>query len=158
MLLSLDTEFQPVSPLHRKVDVESASRLRLTLDRSFTAAFIRLHADIPVPLAWVYPADADRAPADRHRRAGMAGRAQQGYCHRPHRLAHDRLSHRRQAEHQRSWRPRGRRPAAEPPGGRAAAPDRPLYFNDDNDPVELPVSYFDSEHHSHLVKLRRRSP
>jgi len=33
-----------------------------------------------------------------------------------------------------------------------------LYFDDSDDPVELAVSYFDPEHYSYRVKLRRRSP
>jgi GntR family transcriptional regulator len=32
-----------------------------------------------------------------------------------------------------------------------------LYFDND-DPVELAISYFDPEHYSYWVKLRRRSP
>jgi DNA-binding GntR family transcriptional regulator len=32
-----------------------------------------------------------------------------------------------------------------------------LYFDDEDDPVELAVSYFDPEHYSYRVKLRRRS-
>ena len=47
MALSLDTECQVVSPLQRKVDVETASRLRLRSDEIFTVALVRLHADIP---------------------------------------------------------------------------------------------------------------
>src|SRR5580700_6783778 len=47
MALSLDTECQVVSPLQRKVDVETASRLRLPADEIFTVALVRLHADVP---------------------------------------------------------------------------------------------------------------
>ena len=54
MALSLDTECQVVSPLQRKVDVETASRLRLRSDEIFTVAFVRLHADIPFCYTSVY--------------------------------------------------------------------------------------------------------
>src|SRR3984893_6151361 len=43
MALSLDTECQVVSPLQRKVDVETASRLRLPADEIAALALVRLH-------------------------------------------------------------------------------------------------------------------
>jgi GntR family transcriptional regulator len=33
-----------------------------------------------------------------------------------------------------------------------------LYFDAEDAPVELAISYFDPEHYSYRVRLRRRSP
>ena len=54
MALSLDTECEVVSPLQRRVDVETASRLRLPSDELFAVTLVRLHADIPFCYTSVY--------------------------------------------------------------------------------------------------------
>src|SRR5437763_15275824 len=47
MALSLDTECEVVSPLQRKVDVATASRLRLPSDEICHVTLVRRHAGIP---------------------------------------------------------------------------------------------------------------
>src|SRR6201995_2622537 len=47
MALSLDTECEVVSPLQRKVDVASASRLRLPSDEISQVPLVRRHAGVP---------------------------------------------------------------------------------------------------------------
>jgi len=157
MSLSLDTECQVISPLQRKVDVAAASRLRLSSDEVFTVAFARLHAETPFCYTTVYLpprigqllADADElASAGRRSRVTVIG------------LIDARLG--------------GCITAAEQSISAAGAPvfaarhlsrqaDEPLlridrvYFDREDDPVELAVSYFDPEHYSYRVKLRRRS-
>ncbi len=54
MALSLDTECEVVSPLQRKVDVETASRLRLGSDEIFHVRLVRRHADVPFCYTSVY--------------------------------------------------------------------------------------------------------
>ena len=54
MALSLDTECEVVSPLRRRVDVETASRLRLGSDEVFTVTLVRRHADVPFCYTSVY--------------------------------------------------------------------------------------------------------
>ena len=54
MALSLDTECEVVSPLQHRVDVETASRLRLPSDEIFAVTLVRLHADIPFCYTSVY--------------------------------------------------------------------------------------------------------
>jgi GntR family transcriptional regulator len=137
MALSLDTDCQVVSPLQRRVDVETASRLRLPSDEIFTVALIRLHTDIPFCYTTVYlpprvgqlltAADELSSPG-RRSKVTVIG------------LIDSRLT--------------GSITAAEQSMLRI---DR-LYLDQEDDPVELAISYFDPEHYSYRVKLRRRSP
>jgi GntR family transcriptional regulator len=157
MALSLDTECQVVSPLQRKVDVETASRLRLRSDEVFTVALVRLHADTPFCYTSVYLpprigqllADVDELSSPRRSRVTVIG------------LIDARMNGSITAAEQ-SISAAGAPSLAARHLGRAAGEpllriDR-LYFDDSDDPVELAVSDFDPEHYSHRVKLRRRSP
>ena len=156
MALSLDTECQVVSPLQRKVDVETASRLRLRSDEVFTVALVRLHADIPFCYTSVYLpprigqllTDVDELSSPRRSRVTVIG------------LIDARRGGSIAAAEQ-SISAAGAPPLAARHLGREAGEpllriDR-LYFDDSDDPVELAVSYFDPEHYSYRVKLRRRS-
>ena len=86
MALSLDTECQVVSPLQRKVDVETASRLRLPRGRGLHGGARPPARRHPVLLHLGVPAAADRAAADRRGRAVLAS-AQPGDGHRADRRA-----------------------------------------------------------------------
>src|SRR6266581_3465170 len=108
MALSLDTEAEVVSPLRRKVDVETASRLRLGSDEIF---HVRLTGSVAAAEQSVSAAG---APAFAARHLGCE--------------------------------------TGEP----LLRIDR-LYFDAEDTPVELAISYFDPEHYSYRVKLRRRS-
>ena len=156
MALSLDTECQVVSPLQRKVDVETASRLRLRSDEVFTVALVRLHADTPFCYTSVYLpprigqllTDVDELSSPRRSRVTVIG------------LIDARMNGSITAAEQ-SISAAGAPSLAARHLGRAAGEpllriDR-LYFDDSDEPVELAVSYFDPEHYSHRVKLRRRS-
>jgi GntR family transcriptional regulator len=157
MALSLDTECQVVSPLQRRVDVETASRLRLPADEIFTVALVRLHADVPFCFTSVYLpprigqllADVDELSSPRCSRVTVIG------------LIDARMNGSITAAEQ-SISAAGAPPVAARHLGRELGEpllriDR-LYFDDSDDPVELAVSYFDPEHYSYRVKLRRRSP
>jgi GntR family transcriptional regulator len=157
MALSLDTECQVVSPLQRRVDVETASRLRLGSDEIFTVTLVRLDAGVPFCYTSVYLpprigqplTDVEELSSPRRSRVTVIG------------LIDARTS--------------GAIAAAEQSVSAAGAPafaarhlgcgtgepllriDR-LYFDAEDTPIELAVSYFDPEHYSYRVKLRRRSP
>jgi GntR family transcriptional regulator len=157
MSLSLDTEFQVVSPLHRKVDVETASRLRLPSDEIFAAAFICLHADIPFCYTSVYlPPRIGQLVADVDELASPGKRSRVTVIG----LIDARMSGSITAAEQ-SISAAGApalaaRHLSRPPGEPLLRIDR-LYFDGDDNPVELAISYFDPEHYSYRVKLRRRS-
>ena len=158
MALSLDTECQVVSPLQRKVDVETASRLRLPADEIFTVALVRLHAAIPFcytavslpPRIGQLLTDVDELSSPgRRSRITVIG------------LIDSRRGGSITAAEQ-SISAAGAPPVAatyldREPGEPLLRIDR-LYFDDSDEPVELAVSYFDPEHYSYRVKLRRRSP
>src|SRR5262249_18080933 len=160
MALSLDTECEVVSPLQRKVDVEAASRLRLPSDEICTVTLVRRHADVPFCYTTVYlpprigqllTGFGELAAAGRRSRVTVIGLIDVRLAGMASLVA-----------------------AAEQSVSAAGAPafaarhlgcdtgepllriDR-VYFDAEDTPVELAVSYFDPEHYSYRVKLRRRS-
>ena len=113
MALSLDTECEVVSPLQRRVDVETASRLRLPSDEIFAVTLVRLHADIPFCYTSVYlPPRIGQLLTDVG--GAFLAPAQPGDGHRADRCADERIHHRRGAERQRGRRPVVRRQAPGP--------------------------------------------
>ena len=157
MALSLDTECQVVHPLQPKVDVETAGRLRLSSDDIFTVAFVRLHADIPFCYTSVYLpprighllTDVDELSSPgRRSRVTVIG------------LIDSRMNGSLTAAEQSISAAGAPSFAARHLGRDTGAPllriDR-LYFDAEDDPVELAISYFDPEHYSYRVKLKRRS-
>jgi GntR family transcriptional regulator len=156
MALSLDTECEVVSPLQRRVDVETASRLRLPADEIVTVALVRLHADIPFCYTSVYLpprigqllADVDELSSPRRSRVTVIG------------LIDARMNGSITAAEQSISAAGAPAFAARHLGCDAGQPllriDR-LYFDGEDTPVELAISYFDPEHYSYRVKLRRRS-
>ena len=157
MALSLDTECEVVSPLQRRVDVETASRLRLPSDEIFAVTLVRLHADIPFCYTSVYLPPRigqlltgfGELSAPRRSRVTVIG------------LIDARTSGSITAAEQSvsaAGAPRS------PPGTWAATPasrccgSTACTSTAEDTPVELAVSYFDPEHYSYRVKLRRRSP
>ncbi len=157
MALSLDTECEVVSPLQRRVDVETASRLRLPSDELFAVTLVRLHADIPFCYTSVYLpprigrllTDVAELSSPRRSQVTVIG------------LIDARMNGSITAAGQSVSAAGAPSFAARHLGREVGEPllriDR-LYFDDSDDPVELAVSYFDPEHYSYRVKLRRRSP
>jgi GntR family transcriptional regulator len=157
MALSLDTECQVVNPLQRKVDVETASRLRLRSDEIFTVALVRLHADIPFCYTSVYlPPRIGQLLADVGELSSPGRRSRVTVIG----LIDARRGGSITAAEQSISAAGAPAIAARHLGREAGEPmlriDR-LYFDEEDDPVELAVSYFDPEHYSYRVKLRRRS-
>ncbi|MGW5385408.1 GntR family transcriptional regulator [Nocardia sp. NPDC003963] len=54
MNLSADTTMEVITPLHRRVDIDAASRLRLDTDIVYTVAFRRIHDGVPFVLTTVH--------------------------------------------------------------------------------------------------------
>lgn len=168
MALSLDTECEVVSPLQRKVDVASASRLRLPSDEICHVTLVRRHAGVPFCYTSVY-----LPPRIGQLLTGFGELAEPGHRSRVTVIG---LIDTRLAE---TGPPSAGKPSivasAEQSVSAAGAPafaaahlgcepgepllriDR-LYFDADDAPVELAISYFDPEHYSYRVRLRRRSP
>ena len=157
MALSLDTECEVVSPLQRKVDVATASRLRLPSDQISQVTLVRRHAGTPFCYTSVYlpprigellTGFGELAAAGRRSRVTVIGLIDAS-------LGGDVAS----AEQSVS--------AAGAPAVAAAhlgcQPGEPLlridrlYLDAGDAPVELVISYFDPEHYSYRVRLRRRS-
>jgi DNA-binding GntR family transcriptional regulator len=162
MALSLDTDCQVVSPLQRKVDVETASRLRLPSDDIFHVTLVRRHADVPfcytsvdLPprIGELLTGFGELAAAGRRSRVTVIGLIDV-------RLSEITLNGSVAAAEQSLSAAGAPAFAARHLGCESGEPllriDR-LYFDADDTPVELAVSYFDPEHYSYRVKLRRRS-
>ena len=156
MALSLDTECEVLSPLQRRVDVETASRLRLPSDEIYAVTLVRRHADVPFCYTSVYlpprigqlltDVDELSSPGRRSRVTviGLIDARMDGSI----------------AAAEQSISAAGAPPFAARHLGRDVGEpllriDR-LYFDAEDTPVELAVSYFDPEHYSYRVKLRRR--
>jgi DNA-binding GntR family transcriptional regulator len=187
MALSLDTECEVVSPLQRKVDVETASRLRLPSDEICHVTLVRRHAGTPFCYTSVYlpprigqllTGSAELAEAGRRSRVTVIGLIDAHLAEAvPPGASQRSASQHGTSQHGTSQRSTGQRGAvatAEQSVSAAGAPafaaphlgcdvgepllriDR-LYFDADDAPVELAISYFDPEHYSYRVRLRRRS-
>ena len=155
MALSVDTECEIVSPLQRRIDVENAGRLRLSSDELYAVALIRLHGSVPFCYTSVFLPPrvgelvgdvTDLTCAGRRSRVTVIG------------LIDTRMSRAIMAAEQ-SITAAGApsfaaaRLACEP-GQPVLRVDR-LYSDEAGNPVELAVSYFDPEHYSYRVRLRR---
>lgn len=158
MSLSLDTDCQIIHPLHRKVDVEAASRLRLPSDEIFTVAFIRLHADVPFCYTSVYlPPRIGHLLTDVGELASLGRRSQVTVIGLIDSRTNRSITAAEQSINAVGAPSFAARQLSRDAGEPLLRIDR-LYFDGDGDPVELAISYFDPEHYSYRVKLRRRSP
>lgn len=158
MALSLDTECEVVTPVQRKVDIETAGLLRLPSDEIFALALVRLHAGVPFCFTTVYlPPRIGLLVADVGELSSPGKRSPVTVIG----LIDARITGSIAAAEQSISATGAPPPAADRLCCRAGEPvlriDR-LYLDDHDDPVELAVSYFDPEHYSYRVKLRRRPP
>jgi GntR family transcriptional regulator len=155
MALSLDTECEIVRPLRRRVDVANAGRLRLGSDELYALALIRRHGGVPFCHTSVF-----LPPAVGELVAGLPELTQVGRRSRVTviGLLDARLSRAIMSAEQSITATAAPAFAAGhlacDPGGPALRVDR-LYSDEAGHPVELAVSYFDPEHYSYRVKLRR---
>jgi GntR family transcriptional regulator len=157
MALSLDTECEVVSPLRRKVDVAAASRLRLPSDEISHVTLVRRHAGVPFCYTSVC-----LPPRIGQLIAGFGELAEPGHRSRVTviGLIDTRLDGKVATAEQSVSAAGAPAFAAAHLGCESGEPllriDR-LYFDADDAPVELAISYFDPEHYSYRVRLRRRS-
>ncbi len=155
MALSLDTECEILSPLRHVVDVESASRLRLPADDVYALTLVRRHGQVPFCHTSVFLPPrvgelvddvAELTERGRRSRVTVIG------------LIDARLPRSIQGAEQSITAAAAPPFAAERLECAAGQPvlrvDR-LYLDQDSQPVELAVSYFDPAHYSYRVKLRR---
>ena len=155
MALSVDTECEIVAPLRRGIDVENAGRLRLPSDELYAVALIRLHAGVPFCYTSVYLPPrvgelvgdvADLTQAGKRSRVTVIG------------LIDTRMSRAIMAAEQSITAAAAPSFAAArlacEPGQPVLRVDR-LYSDEAANPVELAVSYFDPQHYSYRVRLRR---
>jgi GntR family transcriptional regulator len=155
MALSLDTEFDLISPLQRRVDVAAAGRLGLDSDVVWTVAFRRVHDGIPFCLTTVHlPPEVGRLLADvpevtepgKRSRVTVIG------------LLDSRLEV-PIADAEQSITVSPASPSAVE--HLDCPPEQPLlriernYRDADGHPVELALSEFLPEHYSYRVRLRR---
>jgi DNA-binding GntR family transcriptional regulator len=155
MGLSLDTVFELVAPLHRRVDLEAAGRLGLASDNVLTAAFRRLHEDVAFCFTTVYlPPELGAHLQDvpeLHDTGSLSRITVIG-------LLDERLPTRiAEAEQSITVAPT---PAAVATALACAAGDPALridriYWSAPGTPVELAISYFRPELYSYRVRLRR---
>jgi GntR family transcriptional regulator len=156
VVLSAGTECEIVAPLQRRADVGSAGRLRLVSDDVFLLTMVRRHESIPFCYTSVFLPPrvgelisdvSELSVAGRRSRITIIG------------LIDARMTGFISAAEQ-SISATGAPPAAARRlGCQAGEPvlrvDH-LYCDDTDDPVELAVSYFNPEHYSYRVRLRRR--
>jgi DNA-binding GntR family transcriptional regulator len=155
MALSVDTECEIVSPLQRRIDVANAGRLQLASDELYALALIRLHGGVPFCFTSVFlpPRIAalvsdvpDLTVSGRRSRVTVIG------------LIDARMSRAIAAAEQSITATGAPSFAAErlpcQPGQPVLRIDR-QYRDEAGRPVELAVSYFDPEHYSYRVRLRR---
>lgn len=155
MALSLDTECEIVHPLRRRMDVENAGRLRLDCDEVYAVTLIRLHGGVPFCHTAVYlPPRVGELLADVPELASPGRRSRVTVIG----LIDARTSRAIMAAEQSITAAGAPAVAAEHLacliGQPALRVDR-LYSDAAGNPVELAVSYFDPEHYSYRVRLRR---
>lgn len=155
MALSLDTVLRLISPLHRRIDLDSASRLRLDSDAVYTVSFMRLHDDVPFCVTTVHlPPDLGRA-LDSTAELTIAGTTStvtvigllDAHLGQP-------IAEAEQSITAVPAPPAVAEQLACRPGEPMLRIDR-LYYAPDGRPVELAVSYFLPQHYSYRVRLRR---
>jgi GntR family transcriptional regulator len=157
MALSDDTECEIVAPLGVRIDIEGASRLRLSSDSVIKLTLRRLHRDTPFCVTTV------TLPP---RIGSLLEGIPELTCGRRSRvtvieLIDDRLPRRITGAEQSitaimapTWVTPHLDAGAE---GALLRVDR-LYLDARGEPVELAVSYFDPRHYSYRINLRRRPP
>ncbi|WP_093172951.1 GntR family transcriptional regulator [Sinosporangium album] len=155
MGLSLDTTLELIRPLQRKIDLDAASRLRLSSDLVYTAVFRRVHEATPFCLTTVH-----LPPAIGKTLEDVAELTEPGTTSTATviGLLDTRLDS-PVAEAEQSITATTASPAiathlACSPDEAVLRIDR-LYYSTTAQPVELATSYFLPEHYSYRVRLRR---
>ncbi|MCI2416451.1 GntR family transcriptional regulator [Saccharopolyspora sp. K220] len=155
MGLSIDTTMELITPLHQRVDLDAAGRLRLLSDRVHVVEFRRLHDAVPFCLTTVFLPPAVGKLVESVPEVTEVG-ARSGATIIG--LLDDRLTDPIAEAEQSITVGLATREIAEHLG---CEPQRPLlridrmYQSTTGQPVELAVSHFLPEHYSYRVRLRR---
>jgi GntR family transcriptional regulator len=153
--LSLDTELEVLTPMHRHVDIQAASRLRLTGDTVYTVIYRRLHDGMPLCHTTVHV-----DPSVGSQLKDVPELTQTGAVSEATVLGmiDARLSAPILEAEQSITAAAATRPLAEALECDAGDPllliDR-MYLTNEDSYVELAISYFLPERYSYRVKLRR---
>jgi len=155
MALSVDTECEIVNGLQRRIDVGNAGRLRLPSDELYALALIRLHGSVPFCYTSVFLPPRIAELVSDVTDLTVVGRRSRGTVIG---LIDARMRGDIMAAEQSIT-------ATSAPSFAAARlpckPGQPVlridrqYCDEAGQPVELAVSYFDPEHYSYRVRLRR---
>jgi DNA-binding GntR family transcriptional regulator len=155
MALSVDTQMEVLVPLHRGVDIEAASRLRLSGDVVHSLTFRRLHNGVPFCLTTVH---LPGSVAERLATLGELGEAGCVSSATVIGLLDARLEHPIAGADQSITVTAASPSTAEHLGCQSGTPllrvDR-IYFDTTERLVELGISHFLPEHYSYRVRLRR---
>jgi GntR family transcriptional regulator len=156
MALSLDTECEVVSPLQRQVDIETASRLRLPSDEIYSVAFVRLHSDTAFCHTTVYlPPRIGQLLSDVPELSSAGARSRVTVIGLIDSRIDGSIAAAEQSISATGAPSFASRRLARGTGQPVLRIDR-VYFDHKDEPVELAISYFDPQHYSYRVKLRRR--
>jgi DNA-binding GntR family transcriptional regulator len=158
MALLPDSNLQLVTPLHRKIDLDAASRLRLHSDVVYLVSYLRLQDATPFCFNTIYlPPEVGRTLEGVHELTYPGTRSSATVVE----LLHPRLRH-PVAEAEQSIT--AVKATAALAGQLACDVDAALlridrlYYSADHEPVELAIGYFVPEHYSYRVRLRRSAP
>ncbi|GAA5056565.1 GntR family transcriptional regulator [Nocardia callitridis] len=156
MNLSSDTTMEVLVPLHRRVDIGAASRLRLDTDIVYTVAFRRIHDGVPFVLTTVHLPEHIGEHLIDLPEVGAGGTG----SHTVIGLLEPRLADRIVEAAQSITVARAEADIAEGLGCERDHPmlrvDR-LYSDATGRAVDLSVSYFLPEHYTYRVTLRRNA-
>lgn len=155
MGLSLDTRLELVLPLQRRVDIAAAGRLHLASDAVMTVGFRRLHDGVPLCFTTVFlPLPVGRLLADVPELREVGATSAITVLG----LLDERLGGRVVEAEQSITVAAAPPPVAGCLGCRDGQPllqiDR-VYLDERVEPIELAISWFDPEHYSYRVRLRR---
>lgn len=155
MGLSIDTEFELSTPLHRQVDVAAAGRLRLSSDSVSTVRFRRLHEGVPFCATTVHlPPKIGDLLADSPELATSGTRSSITVLGLLDSKATAPIAEADQSISVASLPSDDAELLAAPVGAPVLRIDR-LYHDSKQQPVELAISHFLPEHYSYRVRLRR---
>jgi DNA-binding GntR family transcriptional regulator len=154
--VSADTECEVVSPIQRRVDIETAGRLRLRSDDVCALAIVRLHAETPFCYTSVYlPPSIGALIADAPEISTAGHRSRVTVVE----LIDARTSGLIAIVDQSISAGGAPALAASHLGCAVGEPvlriDR-LYLDDHEQAVELAISYYNPQHYSYRLQLRRR--
>lgn len=153
--LSVDTQLEVVRPLTRQVDIDIASRLRLDSDTVFSLSFRRLHLGEPISFTSMYLAPGIGQQLTEVAELNTAGATTPstviGFVEARLGLV---ISAADQSISVAGAPEEPARQIGRSPGDPVLRIDR-LYFNADDEPVELAINWYNPDLYTYRVRLQR---